>query len=123
MEVPNDLNKIFRLMKKLNNCEKYLALLPFSESLNLNVDFQNLCFTNDEEFCFPIPLDSICSVLEYESFLYILCKNNLLHIINLNQNQHLVKFVGKKPGFIRLFLCWLDFKVIELRNTIKKNRK
>lgn len=112
-----NLRRIIRKMHKQNDYEKYAELTAAfnstDTSISASINFERIEFSPDDpDNSFLLPLKNIHSVVREEDNVYILCRNNYLHIVGLKERAHSVLLLENELTLWELF-CWTcrSFKV------------
>ena len=122
MEAPttDTLKRVIQIMKPQNNFEKYQTFESVASKINLKIDFNGIQFDKDDFYSlFPIPFSSIYGTIVYENYLYIYCKNSILHIIDLENKHHRIKELSKQPDSWQLLRWVLKLKSVSLVHKLK----
>lgn len=112
-----NLRRIIRKMHKQNDYEKYAELTAAfnstDTSISASINFERIEFSPDDpDDSFLLPLKNIHSVMREEDVVYILCRNDNLHIIGLKEQKHILLQLDNELTLWELF-CWTcrSFKV------------
>lgn len=112
-----NLRRIIRKMHKQNDYEKFAELTAAfnstDTSISASINFERIEFSPDDpDDSFLLPLKNIHSVMREEDNVYILCRNNYLHIVGLKERTHLLLLLENQLSLWELF-CWTcrSFKV------------
>lgn len=112
-----NLRRIIRKMHKQNDYEKYAELTAAfnstDTSISASINFERIEFSpGDPDDSFLLLLKNIHSVMREENYVYILCRNDNLHIIGLKEQKHILLQLDNEFTLWELF-CWTcrSFKV------------
>lgn len=112
-----NLRRIIRKMHKQNDYEKYAQLTAafnsIDTSISVSINFERIEFSpGDPDDSFLLLLKNIHSVMREENYVYILCRNDNLHIIGLKEQKHILLQLDNELTLWELF-CWTcrSFKV------------
>lgn len=112
-----NLRRIIRKMHKQNDYEKYAELTAAfnstDTSISASINFERIEFSpGDPDNSFLLLLKNIHSVVREEDVVYILCRNNYLHIVGLKERAHILLLLENELTLWELF-CWTcrSFKV------------
>lgn len=75
------IQSILNQIQKQNNNEKYLAIYPFIKYHNILLTSQIIQFDESCCCCFATPLDKIFGAVVIDAVLYILFRNDTLHVL------------------------------------------
>lgn len=89
---------LFKIPKQ-NNHEKYFTVFPFAKIHNIFLNFEIIQFDKSCCFCCDTPLNNIFGTAVIDDVLYILFKNNTLHILYMN-GEHDVLLLESRPSKI-----------------------
>lgn len=89
---------LFKIPKQ-NNHEKYFTVFPFTKIHNIFLNFETIQFDKSCCFCCTTPLNNIFGTAVIDDVLYILFKNNTLHILYMN-GEHDVLLLESRPSKI-----------------------
>ncbi|HBN43613.1 MAG TPA: hypothetical protein DD441_10035 [Parabacteroides distasonis] len=129
MNTPSEkmLKEAARCIKRQNNYEKWEQLSPLSNLHNFTVDFQRILFTSNnfvrDEDERSLPLNCIFGTLRKDNFLYILCKNGMLYILELEDNSWSMRFPVDCPSSIGQFLCTCQSTAVKAARWFSKHNK
>lgn len=100
------LRRILEKMHKQNDYEKFAELTSASGNLPLKADFRTIEFSPDDPYHpYPLLMKNIHSIASDENYLYILLKNNIIHIVGLKEREHLSLLLEEQVSFWEMF-CW-----------------
>lgn len=112
-----NLRRIIRKMHKQNDYEKYAELTAAfnstDTSISVSINFERIEFSpGDPDDSFLLLLKNIYSVMREENYVYMLCRNDNLHIIGLKEQKHILLQLDNELTLWELF-CWTcrSFKV------------
>lgn len=112
-----NLRRIIRKMHKQNDYEKFAELTAAfnstDTSISASINFERIEFSpGDPDDSFLLLLKNIHSVMREENCVYILCRNDNLHIIGLKEQKHILLQLDNELTLWELF-CWTcrSFKV------------
>lgn len=104
-------------MHKQNDYEKFAELTAAfnstDTSISVSINFERIEFSPDDpDDSFLLLLKNIHSVVREEDNVYILCRNNYLHIVGLKERAHILLLLENELTLWELF-CWTcrSFKV------------
>lgn len=133
MNTPSDemLKEAARHIKRQNNYEKWQLLFPLSGQHDFKVDFQQILFTPDtscddsveEEDERLLLLDCIFGTLLWDNYLYILCKNGILYMLDVENNSWEMRFPVERSSQVEQLLRRCQSSAAKVGHWLQKHEK